>query len=199
MNTKKEKTQKDEFAKKVKSAYIPRLLMMYKQFATELKQELGLKNINQVPKLKKIVVNMGIGQAINNIKLLENAIKDLEAICGQKPVMTRAKKSIASFKLRAGAPIGCMVTLRGYRMYEFLDKLINISIPRIRDFRGLSPKSFDGRGNYSLGIREQIIFPEINYDKIDQIRGMSITLETTAKNDVEAMALLKKFNFPFRK
>jgi large subunit ribosomal protein L5 len=153
----------------------------------------------RVPHLEKIVVNIGQGDATQNIKTLEGAVTDLTAITGQKPVMTKAKKSIATFKLRQGMPIGCAVTLRGERMYEFLDRFINIAVPRIRDFRGFSPKAFDGRGNYNVGIKEQIIFPEIDYDKVDRVRGLGITIVTSAKNDVEARALLDKFNFPFRK
>jgi large subunit ribosomal protein L5 len=152
-----------------------------------------------IPVLKKIVVNIGQGDATQNIKTLEGAVSDLIAITGQKPVMTKAKKSIATFKLRQGMPIGAAVTLRGDRMYEFLDRFINIAVPRIRDFRGFSSKAFDGRGNYNVGIKEQIIFPEIDYDKVDRVRGLGITLVTNAKNDVEAKALLDKFNFPFRK
>jgi large subunit ribosomal protein L5 len=162
-------------------------------------QELGLKNPMRAPAISKIVVNIGQGDATQNIKVLEGAVADLTAITGQKPVMTRAKKSIATFKLRQGMPIGAAVTLRGDRMYEFLDRLVNLAIPRIRDFRGFTPKGFDGRGNYTLGLKEQIIFPEIDYDKVDRIRGMGITIVTTAKDDVEAKALLDKFNFPFRK
>jgi large subunit ribosomal protein L5 len=153
----------------------------------------------QIPKVEKVVVNIGQGDAVQNIKVLEGAMKDLETITGQKPVMTRAKKSIAGFKLREGMPIGCSVTLRGERMYEFLDRLINVSIPRIRDFRGFSAKAFDGRGNYTLGVKEQIIFSEIDYDKVDRIRGLGITIVTTAKNDIQAKALMDKFSFPFRK
>ncbi|MBI2602027.1 MAG: 50S ribosomal protein L5 [Deltaproteobacteria bacterium] len=181
------------------ASYEPRILKDYKKAVPELMKELALKNIMEVPKIEKIVVNMGQGEAVQNIKVLENAIKDLEYITGQKPVTTKAKKSIATFKLRKGMPIGCMVTLRGARMYEFLDRLVNIAIPRIRDFRGYSMKSFDGRGNFSIGVREQIVFPEIDYDKVDKIRGVSISITTTAKNDVHAKGLLEKFNFPFRK
>ncbi len=179
--------------------YIPRLQLMYKDVAKNLKGELGLKSVHQVPKLEKITVNICQGEATQNIKILEAAVKELEAITGQKAVMTRAKKSIAGFKLRENLPIGCAVTLRNQKMYEFLDRFINVAVPRIRDFRGFSPKAFDGRGNYTVGIKEQIIFPEIDYDKIDRVRGMGITIVTNAKNDVEAKALLDKFNFPFRK
>ena len=179
--------------------YIPRLKTQYEAIRSELQSELGLTNVMQIPKVEKVVVNIGQGDAVQNIKVLEGAMKDLETITGQKPVMTRAKKSIAGFKLREGMPIGCSVTLRGERMYEFLDRLINVSIPRIRDFRGFSPKAFDGRGNYTLGVKEQIIFPEIDYDKVDRIRGLGITIVTTAKNDIQAKALMDKFSFPFRK
>jgi large subunit ribosomal protein L5 len=179
--------------------YIPRLRTQYDAIKNELQSELGLTNVMQIPKVEKVVVNIGQGDAVQNIKVLEGAMKDLETITGQKPVMTRAKKSIAGFKLREGMPIGCSVTLRGERMYEFLDRLINVSIPRIRDFRGFSAKAFDGRGNYTLGVKEQIIFPEIDYDKVDRIRGLGITIVTTAKNDIQAKALMDKFSFPFRK
>jgi len=182
-----------------KVKYEPTLKTKYKEQVAGLKQELGLKNPMRVPVLKKIVVNIGQGDATQNIKTLEGAITDLTAITGQKPIMTKAKKSIATFKLRQGMPIGAAVTLRGDRMYEFLDRFINIAVPRIRDFRGFSAKAFDGRGNYNVGIKEQIIFPEIDYDKVDRIRGLGITIVTNAKNDVEAKALLDKFNFPFRK
>lgn len=178
---------------------VPRLKTKYDEFKAQLAKELGLENPNQVPELKKIIINIGQGEATQNIKILEGATRDLEAISGQKPITTRARKSIAAFKLREGLPIGCAVTLRRQRMYEFFDRLVNVSIPRIRDFRGFSPKAFDGRGNYTMGIKEQIIFPEIEYDKVDRVRGMGITLVTSAKNDIEARALLDKFNFPFRK
>jgi len=163
-----------------------------------LREQGGYRNIMEVPHLEKITVNMGVGEAVSDKKALENAQAELAMITGQKPAVTRARKSIAGFKVREGWPIGCKVTLRGARMYEFLDRLINVAIPRIRDFRGFSPKAFDGRGNYSLGVREQIIFPEIEYDKTDAIRGMDITLTTTAKTDKEARALLTAFSFPFR-
>lgn len=155
------------------------------------------KNIMQVPKLEKIVINMGLGEAIQNVKVIESAQKELAAITGQKPVVTRARKAIANFKLRQGMPIGCKVTLRKDRMYEFFDRLVNLALPRIRDFKGVSPKAFDGRGNYALGIREQIIFPEIDYDKIDKIRGMNIVITTTAQTDEEARALLEYLGMPF--
>jgi len=181
------------------SQYVPTLKVKYKSEFDSLMGELGLKNKMRVPGLKKIVVNIGQGDATQNIKSLEGAVADLTAITGQKPIMTKAKKSIATFKLREGMPIGCAVTLRGDRMYEFLDRFINIAVPRIRDFRGFSSKAFDGRGNYNVGIKEQIIFPEIDYDKVDRVRGLGITIVTSARNDVEAKALLDKFNFPFRK
>ena len=179
--------------------YVPRLREHYNSVKADLQKELGLGNANQVPKIEKVVVNIGQGDAVQNAKILEGAMKDLEAVTGQKPVLTRARKSIAGFKLREGMPIGCSVTLRKQNMYEFLDRLINVSIPRIRDFRGFSPKAFDGRGNYTLGVKEQIIFPEIDYDKVDRIRGLGITIVTSAQNDIQAKALLDKFNFPFRK
>jgi large subunit ribosomal protein L5 len=179
--------------------YIPRLQEQYNDFKMNLKGDLGLENSNEVPKIQKVVVNVGQGDAVQNIKMLEGAMADLELITGQKAIMTRARKSIAGFKLREGMPIGCSVTLRRQRMYEFLDRLINVAIPRIRDFRGFSPKAFDGRGNYTLGVKEQIIFPEIDYDKVDRIRGLGITIVTNAKTDIQAKALLDKFNFPFRK
>lgn len=161
-------------------------------------QKFGYKNIMQVPKLEKVVVNMGLGEAIQNSKVIDSAVSDLMTITGQKPVVTKAKKSIAAFKLRAGMSVGAKVTLRGDRMYEFVDKLFNVALPRVRDFRGISPKSFDGRGNYSLGIREQLIFPEIEYDKIDKVRGMDIIFVTTAKTDEEARELLRLMGMPFR-
>lgn len=179
--------------------YEPRLLKDYKKAVPEIMKELQLGNIMQVPRIEKIVVNIGQGEAVQNIKVLESAYTDLQAVTGQKPVMTKATKSIAGFKVRKGMPIGCMVTLRGHRMYEFLDRLINIAVPRIRDFRGYSTKSFDGRGNFSLGVKEQIVFPEIDYDKVDKVRGMSISIGTSARNDTEARVLLEKLNFPFRK
>ena len=159
----------------------------------------GYKNVMQIPKLDKIVINMGVGEARENAKVLDSAVKDLETITGQKAVVTRAKKSVANFKLREGMPIGCKVTLRGDRMYEFLDRLVNLALPRVRDFRGVSANSFDGRGNYALGIKEQLIFPEIEYDKIDKVRGMDVIVVTTAKTDEEARELLRLFNMPFEK
>ena len=164
----------------------------------ELIQQFGYRNSMQVPKLDKIVVNVGVGEAIQNVKLLDGAVGELAAITGQQPVLTRAKKSIANFKLRAGMPIGCRVTLRNVRMYEFMDRLLNASLPRVRDFRGVSPKGFDGRGNYSLGVQEQIIFPEIDYDKIEQFHGLGITIVTTARTDEEGRALLALMGMPFR-
>ena len=163
-----------------------------------LRKQFGYENPMQVPRLRKIVVNMGVGDALVNIKLLESAMADLATITGQKPAMRRSKKSIANFKLRAGQPIGCMVTLRGARMYEFYDRLINVALPRIRDFRGVPTRSFDGRGNYTLGLTEQIIFPEINYDKVEKVRGMDITFVTSARNDEEGQELLRLMNMPFR-
>jgi len=164
-----------------------------------LQDTLSLKNVNEVPRLEKIVVNIGVGEAIADAKKMDAAVADLTAITGQKPVIRRARKSISNFKLRAGMPVGATVTLRGNHMYEFLDRLINVAIPRIRDFRGVPAKSFDGRGNYTLGITEQIIFPEIDYDKIDKIRGMNITIVTTAKTDEEAFELLTAFGMPFKR
>jgi len=165
----------------------------------QLKQSLGLKNTMQVPRILKITVNMGVGEAVADKKVMDAATADMAKITGQKPAITKAKKSVATFKVRDGQAIGCKVTLRGARMYEFLDRLVNIAIPRIRDFRGISTRSFDGRGNYSLGVKEQIIFPEIQYDQIDQIRGMDITISTSAVDDKHGRALLEAFNFPFRK
>ena len=162
-------------------------------------EKFGYKNVMQVPRLEKIVINMGVGEAKENSKIIESAVKDMTEISGQKPVVTKAKKSVANFKLREGMPIGCKVTLRGERMYEFADRLINLALPRVRDFRGVSPDSFDGRGNYALGIKEQIIFPEIEYDKVDKVRGMDIIFVTTAKTDEEARELLRLFGMPFRK
>ena len=179
--------------------YKPRLQKQYKEAVPALIKKLELKNIMEVPSLEKIVVNTGQGEAVQQMKVLESAVKDLETITGQKAVMTRAKNSIAGFKLRAGMPIGACVTLRGQKMYEFLDRLINVVIPRIRDFRGVSDRAFDGRGNYTLGVKEQIVFPEINYDKIDKVRSLGITIVTTAKTDLQSKALLEVFNFPFRK
>jgi len=164
-----------------------------------LKEQFGYKNPMQIPSVTKIVVNMGVGEAASNSKLMEGALSDMAAITGQKPVTTRARKSISNFKLRDGMPVGCRVTLRGEQMWEFLDRLINVTLPRIRDFRGVSPKAFDGRGNYTLGLKEQIIFPEIDYDKVDKVRGMDITICTSANTNDEGRALLKEFKMPFRK
>ena len=176
-----------------------RLSVYYKEkVVPDLMQKFGYKTVMQVPRLRKITLNMGVGKSTGDKKLLDSALADMVKIAGQKPVATKARRSIANFKLRAGFPIGCMVTLRGARMYEFLDRLVNIAIPRIRDFRGVSNRAFDGRGNYSLGIREQIIFPEIDYDKVDTLRGMNIAITTTAKTDDEARALLTAFRFPFK-
>jgi len=176
-----------------------RLQEHYKdKVVAELTAKFGYKSQMEVPRIQKITVNIGVGKATQDRKILDNAVGDLTKITGQKPVVTKAKKSIANFKVRVGYPIGCMVTLRGHRMYEFLDRLVSIAMPRIRDFRGVSNRSFDGRGNYSLGVKEQIIFPEIDYDKIDTLRGLNISITTTAKTDDEARALLAAFRFPFK-
>ena len=168
------------------------------ELKAQLQEQLGVKNVMEIPRITKITINMGVGAAAADKKLLDGALSDMQAIAGQKPVLTLARKSIAGFKIRDGWPIGCKVTLRGERMYEFLDRLISIAIPRIRDFRGFSSKSFDGRGNYSMGLEEQIMFPEIDFDKIDQIRGMDITITTTARTDDEGRALMRAFGFPFK-
>ncbi|WP_462156691.1 50S ribosomal protein L5 [Pseudoalteromonas sp. GB56] len=165
----------------------------------ELQEKFGYSSVMQVPQIEKITLNMGVGEALADKKILENAVADLEAISGQKPLITKARKSVAGFKIREGYPIGCKVTLRGERMWDFFERLVSIAIPRIRDFRGVSAKSFDGRGNYSMGVREQIIFPEIDYDKVDRVRGMDITITTSAKTNDEGRALLEAFNFPFKK
>ena len=176
-----------------------RLKEVYKQeVVPALTKQFGYKSPMEVPRLEKIVLNMGVGEAVADKKILENAVGDMQKISGQKPVITKAKKSIAVWKIRTGYPIGCMVTLRQERMYEFLDRLVSIALPRVRDFRGVSGRSFDGRGNFNMGVKEQIIFPEIEYDKIDALRGMNITIATTAKTDAEAKALLAAFKFPFR-
>ena len=176
-----------------------RLQQHYKeQVVPQLMEKFGYKTVMQVPRIEKITLNMGVGEAVGDKKVMEFAVGDMEKIAGQKPIVTKAKKSVAGFKIRDGWPIGCKVTLRRDRMYEFLDRLINIAMPRIRDFRGVSGKSFDGRGNYSMGVKEQIIFPEVEYDKVDALRGMDITITTTAKNDEECRALLDSFNFPFK-
>ncbi len=177
-----------------------RLAEYYKnEIVGELKEKLGVKSVMAVPKLTKITLNMGLGEAVGNKKILEAAVTEMTNIAGQKPVVTMSRKAIAGFKIREDWPIGCKVTLRGKKMYEFLDRLVNVAMPRIRDFRGISRKSFDGRGNYSMGVKEQIMFPEIEFDKVDAIRGMDIAFTTTAQNDEDAMALLEAFNFPFRK
>ncbi len=176
-----------------------RLAIHYRdKVVPDLMKKFGYTTVMQVPRIKKITLNMGVGEAVNDKKVLDHAVGDMTRIAGQKPVVTKTRKSIANFKVRAGYPVGCMVTLRGVRMYEFLDRLVSIAIPRIRDFRGVSNRAFDGRGSYSLGVKEQIIFPEIEYDKIDALRGLDITINTTAKNDDEARALLTAFRFPFR-
>ncbi len=169
------------------------------ELSKKMQEKFGYKNVMEIPKLDKIVINMGVGEAKDNAKSLENAVKDLETIAGQKPVITKAKKSIANFKIREGLNIGCKVTLRGEKMYDFLDRLVNLSLPRVRDFRGVNPNAFDGRGNYALGIKEQLIFPEIEYDKVDKVRGMDIIFVTTAKSDEEARELLAQFGMPFAK
>ncbi|MBU2038890.1 MULTISPECIES: 50S ribosomal protein L5 [Oceanospirillaceae] len=176
-----------------------RLQELYKnEVVAKLQEEFGYKNIMEVPKVTKITLNMGVGEALGDKKLLDNAVAEMEAISGQKVVVTKARKSVAAFKLREGWPIGCKVTLRRERMWEFMDRLIDVALPRVRDFRGINPKSFDGRGNYSMGVKEQIIFPEIEYDKVDKVRGMDVTITTTAKTNEEGRALLKALQFPFR-
>src|SRR6266550_6769405 len=200
---KKEAAAKKEAAPKSDAPQLPappaRLATYYREkVVPELTQKFGYKTVMQVPRLKKITLNMGVGETTTDKKVLDNAVADMTRIAGQKPVVTKSRKSIANFKVRANFPVGCMVTLRGARMYEFLDRLVNVAIPRIRDFRGVSNRAFDGRGNYSLGVKEQIIFPEIEYDKIDAIRGMDIAFNTTAKTDDEARALLAAFRFPFK-
>jgi len=176
-----------------------RLLDLYRKDVTgALKERFGYKSVMEVPRITKVTLNMGVGEAVADKKVLENAVGDMQKIAGQKPVITKAKKSIAGFKIRDDYPIGCMVTLRGARMYEFLDRLISVALPRVRDFRGVMGKGFDGRGNYNMGIKEQIIFPEIEYDKVDALRGMNISITTTAKTDEEAKALLAAFKFPFK-
>jgi large subunit ribosomal protein L5 len=202
---KKEAPKKEAAAPAAKSAApeIPappaRLALYYKEkVVPDLMQKFGYKTVMQVPRLRKITVNMGVGETTTDKKILDNAVADMTKIAGQKPVVTKTRKSIANFKVRAGFPVGCMVTLRGARMYEFFDRLVNVAMPRIRDFRGVSNRAFDGRGNYNLGFKEQIIFPEIDYDKIDVLRGMNIAITTTAKTDDEARALLSAFRFPFK-
>jgi large subunit ribosomal protein L5 len=180
------------------SVYVSRLKDLYEtKFSKELQAELGLKNEFSTPKLTKIVVSMGVKEAANDAKIMDKVVEDMWTITGQKPVVTKAKKSIAAFKLREGSPVGCVVTLRGNMMYDFLDRFVNWALPRVRDFRGLSPKKFDGNGNYAVGIKEHVVFPEINFDKVDKIRGMNMVFVTTAKDNDSALALLKKFNFPF--
>ena len=196
-----EKPEKPDKTAKRPALPVPpaRLAAYYRETVVpELVKKFGYQTSMQVPRIRKITLNMGVGESVGDKKVLDNAVADMAKIAGQKPVVTKARRSIANFKLRAGFPIGCMVTLRGARMYEFLDRLVNIAIPRIRDFRGVSNRAFDGRGNYSLGVREQIIFPEIEYDKIDVLRGMNIAITTTAKTDDEARALLAAFRFPFK-
>lgn len=170
-----------------------------KEIVDALMKKFEYKNIMEVPKIEKVVINMGVGEAKENVKILDAAMSDLQIITGQKPIITKAKKSVANFKIREGMPIGCKVTLRGEKMYEFVDRLINLALPRVRDFRGVNPNAFDGRGNYALGIKEQLIFPEIEYDKIDKVRGMDVIFVTTAKTDEEARELLAQFNMPFAK
>jgi large subunit ribosomal protein L5 len=199
---KKDEVKKAGFAANIEEGLksVPaRLKLRYrKEGVPALMKDLGLKNPNQVPRLEKIVVNMGLGEALANGKIMESAVDQLGAITGQKPIVTRARKSIANFKLRQGQAIGCAVTLRGDRMYEFLDRLITVALPRVRDFKGVSPKAFDGKGNYTLGVREQIIFPEINYDQIEKVKGLNISFVTTAKNDEQGLALMRHFGMPFR-
>ncbi len=176
-----------------------RLQALYREkIAPELTKKFGYKSVMEVPRITKITLNMGVGEAVADKKIMDNAVGDLTKIAGQKPVITKSRKAIAGFKIREGYPIGCMVTLRGVRMYEFLDRLVTVALPRVRDFRGISGRAFDGRGNYNLGVKEQIMFPEIEYDKIDAIRGLNISITTTAKNDEQAKALLAGFRFPFR-
>jgi len=199
---KKEEVKKAGFAANIEEglkAQPARLKLRFrKEIVPALMKELGFKNPNEVPRLEKIVVNMGLGEALANNKIMESAVDQMGAITGQKPVVTRARKSIANFKLRQGQAIGAAVTLRNDRMYEFMDRLINVALPRVRDFKGVSSKAFDGRGNYTLGVREQIIFPEINYDQIEKVKGLNVTFVTTAKNDEQGMALLRHFGMPFR-
>ena len=194
-----EKVQEKAAVAAQEKAAAARLKEVYKkEIVPALTKQFGYKSLMEVPRISKIVLNMGVGEAIGDKKILENAAADMTKISGQKPIVTKARKAIAAFKIREGYPIGCMVTLRENRMYEFLDRLVSIALPRVRDFRGVSGRSFDGRGNFNMGVKEQIIFPEIEYDKIDVIRGMNITIATTAKTDAEAKALLAAFRFPFR-
>jgi large subunit ribosomal protein L5 len=193
------KAKEQKAAKPTGPTQPPRLQTLYRETVVPaLMKQFGYKTVMQVPRIEKITLNMGVGEAVADKKILENATGDMVKIAGQKPVVTKSRKSIAHFKIRTGYPIGCMVTLRSHRMYEFLDRLVTIALPRVRDFRGVSGRAFDGRGNYSLGIKEQIIFPEIEYDKVDAVRGMNICITTTAKSDAEAKALLAAFRFPFR-
>lgn len=186
-------------ARPSRPAPVPRLQIHYREAVVkQLMEQFGYKTSMQVPRIDKIVLNMGVGESVADKKIMDNAVSDMAKIAGQRPVVTKARKSVAQFKIRVGYPIGCKVTLRGRRMYEFLDRLVSIAMPRIRDFRGISGRAFDGQGNYNMGVREQIIFPEVEYDKIDAIRGMNITISTTAKSDNEAKALLSAFRFPFR-
>ena len=194
-----EDKQGSEAGTKVKERYVPRLLLRYREeIVPALIKRFAYKSALEVPKLEKIIVNMGLGDSLKDAKLMDAAVEDLMTITGQRPAVTKAKKSVASFKVRKGMAVGCKVTMRGARMYEFFDRLVNVAIPRIRDFRGLSPDSFDGRGNYTFGIREQIVFPEIDYDKVVKIRGMDITIATTAGTDEEALELLRSLGMPFR-
>lgn len=195
---KKEKT--DEKGTTAEPRMVPRLRERFREvIAPALMKQFRYRNVWQVPRPSKIVINMGLGEAVANVKVIDAAVEELSAVTGQKPVVTRARKSEAGFKLRTGVPIGCKVTLRGDRMYEFLDRFVNVALPRIRDFRGVPAKSFDGRGNYNLGVREQLIFPEIKYDKVDAVRGMDIAIETSARTDEQARALLEHLGFPFQK
>ncbi len=197
----REGAQKDapKEVKPSRPAPVPRLQIHYRDTVVkQLMEQFGYKTTMQVPRIEKIVLNMGVGEAVADKKVMDNAVSDMTKIAGQRPLVTKARKSIAVFKIRAGYPVGCKVTLRGRRMYEFLDRLVNIAMPRIRDFRGVSGRAFDGSGNYNIGVKEQIIFPEVEYDKIDAIRGMNITITTNARNDAEARALLSAFRFPFR-
>ena len=190
---------KSKEQQKGEGAPAPRLQSLYRETVVPaLMKQFGYKTVMQVPRIEKITLNMGVGEAVADKKILEHAVGDMSKIGGQKPVVTKSRKSIASFKVRAGYPVGCMVTLRARRMYEFLDRLVTIALPRVRDFRGVSGRAFDGRGNYSMGVREQIIFPEIEYDKVDALRGLNICISTTAKTDAEAKALLAAFRFPFK-
>jgi len=196
---KEPKAEKEPKAPKESKKVDARLRHVYKErVIPALVKEFGYKNVMGVPKIEKVAVNIGMGEATQNAKLMDGAVNELSAIAGQKPVITKAKKSIAAFKLREGMPIGTMVTLRGDRMYEFLDRLMNVALPRVRDFRGVSPKSFDGRGNYTLGVKDQLIFPEIDYNKVEKAKGMNISITTTAKTDAEGLALLKHMGMPFR-